>query len=459
MNVIFTVIGGGSTTWMPALMRDVYLVDEIEGGEIRLVDPNVGYAEAVKEMLVTFNKLKNKNYKVSVIEDRRKALEGADFVLCTMSPGSMDAFYNDLEIPIKYGVRQPVSMTVGPCGISASLRTVPVAYEVVSDMEEICPSAWMLNVTNPMSTVTKAMNLAAKNTRVIGMCHEFHAFPTFLDHMLGIKQPEGMNCLNFLYHWLPEQGFDYTIAGLNHFIFLTKAVYQGIDMLPRIREYCNQHFELEEAEVPDKDPWKNKSAVKLAMCRQFGYLPIPGDRHLVEFYPSMCNVRNGYGMKYGVSKTTVDNRIHLKESKYEYIKRLARDEEKLSWESSGEEMVSIIKAIINKTSVTSIVNMPNIGQISNIPEGRIVETFAEISAAGIKPKFSGELPGSIGSLCRLHSDVHELTVKAALEGSRDLFVEALSLDPSSGNADFSELSDLADDLLKANKAYLPRFFK
>lgn len=458
-KIVLTVIGGGSTTWMPALMRDIYLVDVIEGGEIRLVDPNIRYAESVKDMLIMFNKIRNKNFKIAIIEDRKKALEGSDFVMCTISPGSMAAFHNDLEIPIKYGIRQPVSMTVGPCGISASLRTVPVANEIISDMEEMCPGAWMFNVTNPMSTVIRAMNMTAKKIKVIGMCHEFHAFPTYLEHMLGIKQPEGMNCLDFLYHWLPEQGFDYTVAGINHFIFLTKAVYKGTDMLPKIREYCNTHFEFDESIVLDTAPWINRSAAKFALCRQFGYLPLPGDRHLVEFYPSLCNIRNGYGAKYGVSKTTVDKRVHEKESKYEYIKKLASGEEQLSWRPSGEEMVSIMKAIINKTTVTSIVNMPNSGQIVNMPEGRIVETFAKISAEGIKPVFSGELPGSIGSLCRLHSDVHELTVKAALEGSRDLFIEALSLDPSSGNADFSELCDMADDLLKANKEYLPRFFK
>ncbi len=458
-RIVLTVIGGGSVTWMPGLMRDVYMVDGIEGGEIRLVDPHTEHAAAVMDMLLTFNRLKNKDYRISIIDDRRKALDGADFVLCTMSPGSMDGFWNDLEIPVKYGIHQPVSMTVGPCGISASLRTVPAAYELVEDMEEMCPGAWLLNVTNPMSTVTKAMNLAAKNTKVIGMCHEFHSFPLFLEHILNIKPPEDMDPLEFLYRWLPREGFDYTIAGINHFIFLTKAVYKGEDMLPKIRQYCEEHPEFDKAIIPSTGPWVNRCAAKFALCRQFGYLPIPGDRHLVEFYPSLCNIRNGYGMKYGITKTTVDKRIHMKEAGYAYIGKLARGEEQLSWKPSGEEMVSIIKAIINKTTVTSIVNMPNMGQIANLPKDRIVETFAEISAEGVRPVFAGDLPRPIATLCRLHSDVHEITVKAALEGSRSLFIEALGLDPSSGGADFSELPNLADELLEANRQYLPRFFK
>lgn len=457
--MILTVIGGGSVMWMTSLMRDVYMVDEIEGGEIRLVDPHKEHVEAVKDMLIAFNKLRNKDYKVSVVEDRKRALEGADFVMCTMSPGSLDAFSNDLEIPIKYGIRQPVSMTVGPCGISAALRTVPVAYEIVEDMEEVCPGAWMLNVTNPMSTVTRAMNMAAKKCKVIGMCHEFHAFPLFLEYMLGIKKPGGMDLLEFLYSWLPEEGFNYTVAGLNHFIWLTKAVYKGQDMLPEIRKYCDGHFEFDKSIIRNVHPFSNRCAVKFALCRQFGYLPLAGDRHLVEFYPSLCNIRNGYAMRYNVQKTTVDLRRSLKVLQLDYVRKVARGEEVVSWEPSGEEMVAIIHAIVTNGKVTSIVNAPNHGQISNMPEERVVETFAEISADGIKPKPSGELPFSIASLCRLHSDVHELTVKAALEGSRQLFIEALSLDPSSGCADFSELPALADELLEANREYLPRFFK
>jgi alpha-galactosidase/6-phospho-beta-glucosidase family protein len=140
-KIILTVIGGGSVTWMPSLMQDIYLIDELDGGEIRLVDPDIESVHLIKEMLLTFNRLRNKSYDVSVVNDRQEALDGADFVLCTMSPGSLPAFYHDLEIPIKYGIRQPVSMTVGPSGISASLRTVPVAYELVEDMEKMCPDA------------------------------------------------------------------------------------------------------------------------------------------------------------------------------------------------------------------------------------------------------------------------------------------------------------------------------
>lgn len=462
MKKIITVIGGGSVNWMRGLMRDIYQLDEIEGGEIRLVDPNQPHTAAVAAMLNTFNRLRGKDYRVSIVENQKEALDGADFVLTTFSPGSMDAFWNDLELPIKYGIRLPVSMTVGIPGISAAIRTVPVAYEIVENMEEVCPGAWLLNVTNPMSAVTRAMNMAARKTKVIGMCHEFHALPEYLGPMLGLRRPAGMGILAYLYEWLPAQGLDYTVAGINHFIWLTQASLNGADVLPRIREYSRNHWEFEPSNpnqaAQATSVFSNRGAAKLALCRQFGYLPLAGDRHLVEFYPSLCNIRNGYAMKYGVKKTTVDIRRLMKVSEYQYILDVAAEKTPVSWEKTGEEMVEIIRAIITGGSTTAIVNMPNIGQITNLPRDSVVETLAAVSAAGLAPKMSGEMPGPVGSLCRLHVDIHEMTVQAALAGDRKLLIEALSLDPSSGCADFSEIPDLAEDLLQANREWLPRFY-
>ena len=455
--MILTVIGGGSCQWMRGLMRDVYLLGESDGGEIRLVDPNKIHVEAVADMLRYFNNIREKNYKIAVVEDRKEALVGADFVMATFSPGSMDAFYNDLEIPIKYGIRQPVSMTVGPPGISAAIRTAPVAHEIVEDMEEVCPGAYLLNVTNPMSAVTRAMTMAARSVRVIGMCHEFHAFHKYLEPILGLKKPDGMNVVDYLYEWLTDQGFEYTVAGLNHFIWITRATQNGEDMIPKIHEYTIRNRDLKPVDAP-YDATTNYSAAKFAFCRTFGCLPIPGDRHLVEFWPSLCNIRNGYAFKYDVIKTTVDVRRHNRDKNFETIKRIASGEEEVDWTRSGEEMTAIMRAILTGTNTTCIANLPNTGQISNLPRDVVVETLATITPDGIDPKESGELPGPIGSLCRLHADIHELTVKAGLEGDRNLFVQALSLDPLSAGADFSEIGDLADELLIANREWLPRFF-
>ena len=452
------VIGGGSSQWMKSLMRDIYLLESVDGGEIRLVDPKRDNVEAVAEMLRAFNRMRNKDYEVSVSDDRREALAGVDFVMTTFSPGSMDAFYHDLEIPIKYGIRLPVSMTVGPPGISAALRTAPVAYEIVEDMEDCCPGAWLFNVTNPMSVVTRAMNLAAKSVKVIGLCHEFHTFPRYIDAIFALGRPDDVDLLTYLYSWLGERGFDYTIAGVNHYIWVTRATLDGKDVIPRIRQYAIDHWDMK-SDHDGYDARANYNAAKLALCRTFGYLPIVGDRHLVEFWPSLCNPRNGYATKYDVIKTTVDARIHRVERSKEEVRRIASGEQEIDWTPSGEEMTAIMAAILTKSKTRCILNLPNRGQIGNLPRDRIVETLATVSAQGPEPEDAGDLPGPIGTLCRLHSDVHELTVEASLAGDRDLAVQAMSLDPLSAGADFSEIGEMTDELLMANRQWLPRFFQ
>jgi alpha-galactosidase/6-phospho-beta-glucosidase family protein len=451
------VIGGGSSQWMISLMKDIYLLDAVDGGEIRLVDPDRPGAEAVAKMLARFNQTRGKDFSISVCDDRSEALHDADFVMTTFSPGSMDAFDFDLEVPIRYGIRQPVSMTVGPAGISAALRTAPVAAEIVADMERECPQAWLLNVTNPMSVVTRAMNQAARQVRVLGLCHEFHSFSKLAKAILGLQPPPDMNVVEQLYHWMPEQGLNYTVAGINHFIWITSATLHGEDVLPRIRRFAREHRDLRAADAPYT--LRNAHGAKLALCRTFGYLPVVGDRHLVEFWPHLCNLRNGFGMRYSVEKTTVDSRRHRREDNRARVERIAAGEEEMKWSRSGEEMTEIMRCVLTGDKTTAILNLPNQGQVANLPADVIVETLATVDGSSVQPHDSGDLPGSVASLCRLHVDVQELTVRAALEGSRELLVEALSLDPLSGTGDFGEMGDLADELLLATREWLPRFFK
>jgi len=461
MRIKIAIIGGGSVNWMRILMKDIYTLNGVEGGEIRLVDPNVPHVTSVKNMAERFNEASEKNFEISIVEDRRAALKDCDFVIATFSPGSMDGFFNDLEIPVKYGVRLPVSMTCGISGMSAALRTVPVAYEIAEDMEAVCPGAILLNVTNPMTAVTRAFNMLAKTITVYGICHEIHKLSLLLGKIFGLHLPSGMHISEYLYSWLQEQGFEYTVAGLNHCIWLTRATYHGEDVLGKIRQFAMEHDGLEEmpAHHQGVNSYVNNEQAKLALCRQFGYLPIPGDRHLIEFLSSLCNNQNGFGMDYGVIKTTVDSRRLDKVLQKQEIDAMARGEMPVTFNRSGEEVAGIIQAYIDRKEMITICNRPNIGQISNLPQDVIVETMIKKEADGrITPIPAGDLPRPIHHICYLHSSINEMVVEAALKGDRNLFVEAMSLDPSTGTMDFQKIPQLCDDLLYANKQWLPRFF-
>ena len=455
------IIGGGSVNWMRVLMKDIYTLRGVEGGEIRLVDPNIPHVTSVKNMAEKFNEVSDKNFEISIVEDRRAALKDCNYVITTFSPGAMDAFFNDLEIPVKYGVRLPVSMTCGISGMSAALRTVPVAYEITQEMEEVCPGAVLLNVTNPMTAVTRAFNMPAKTVEVFGICHEIHSLARYLGKIFGLHQPADMHISEYLYSWLQKQGFEYTVAGINHYIWMTKASYHGEDALDKIRQYAmeNEAFETIADHHQYRNPYENHGQAKLALCRQFGYLPIPGDRHLIEFMSSMCNNQNGFGMDFGVLKTTVDSRRLDKVMQKQEIDRIASGEIPVSFGRSGEEVAGIMQAYIDGAEMVTICNRPNIGQISNLPKDVVVETFVKKEKDGsVTPIPAGDLPRPIHHICYLHSGINEMVVEAALNGDRNLFVEAMSLDPSTGTMDFRKIPQMCDDLLHANKQWLPRFF-
>ena len=164
-------------------------------------------------------------------------------------------------------------------------------------------------------------------------------------------------------------------------------------------------------------------------------------------------------MKYGVLKTTVDSRRLDKVLQKQYIDRIASGEETVTFSRSGEEIIGIMQSYFDKSEMVTICNRPNIGQISNLPEGAIVETLVRKEKDGsITPLPAGDLPRPIHHLCYLHTGINEMVVEAALRGDRKLLIEAMSLDPSTGTMDFGRVPELCDDLLRANRKWLPRFF-
>ena len=149
------------------------------------------------------------------------------------------------------------------------------------------------------------------------------------------------------------------MAGINHFIWIIGAELNGRDVLPDIRRFAREHQDLAPAGAPYS--LSNRHAAKLALCRTFGYLPLAGDRHLVEFWPHLCNVRNGYAMSYAVEKTTVDSRRHRREHNRARVERIAAGTEEMDWTRSGEEMTEVMNAILTGGSTTAILNLPNRG--------------------------------------------------------------------------------------------------
>jgi len=164
-------------------------------------------------------------------------------------------------------------------------------------------------------------------------------------------------------------------------------------------------------------------------------------------------------MKYGVLKTTVDSRRLDKVLQKQEIDDIASGRQPMDWTHTSEEVAGIMQSYIDQTEMVTIANMPNVGQIENLPLGSIVETKVKKGKDGsITPIPAGTLPETVRALCSLHTTVNEMVVEAAMTGDRKLLISAMSLDPSTGTMDFGRVPELCEELLSANRAWLPRFF-
>jgi len=436
------IIGGGSVNWIPTILTDLVITPELEGSTAALMDID----EEALELATAFGRrlveASGRRWTLEATTDRREALRGADFVVLTIAVGGLDAMEHDLAIPLRYGIYQSVGDTVGPGGLSRALRNIPVVYEIARDMEALCPQAWLLNYTNPMTTLTRTVSRHT-SVKVIGLCHELTGVLHRLRRLLD----------------LGEAAIDVTAAGINHFIWLLRFEVDGRDGYDLLRV----HLAEDPVEFPYRGElsgdigsvFRDRLVLKLRLFEMFGVLPAAGDRHLAEFLPFVLTDAAGRGAHYGVELTTVDHRRTLMALGREYVRRLARGEEPLRLARSQEAVAEIICALAGGREHVHIVNLPNEGQIADLPPGAVVETMGHLSRDAAKAIPAGELPPALLAMLYPHVVRQEMIVEAGMAGDRRLALQALATDPLVANPGVA--APMLDELLKAHRAWLPQF--
>ncbi len=432
MGTRITIVGGGSYQWAPKLLVDFANTPVLHDAEIVLEDIDPSPLPRMVEFVEHLADVRGIPMTARGTTDQREALEGADYVVVNISTGGFASMRHDLEVPARHGIMQSVGDTVGPGGVMRALRNIPIFLDLAADMEEVCPDAWLLNLTNPMTTICRAVTRETPITTV-GLCHEIAGVQFMLSQLLDV---------GFL-------DIRPTVAGVNHLPFITALDVNGDDGFDLLRKVLDD-------DEPAKRDLLAQHRVKLELFARFGVLPGAGDRHLVEFFPGFLTEESGWGERWGVGLTTIEQRemgqaFHI--STFEEM----LDADEFTTMPSGEMVAPVIKCRLTDHAGSFPLNIPNAGQVADLPREVTVESMCVADGSGVRGRDEVHLPPAMAECLRRVSASQELTVEAAVTGDRDAVFEAMLLDPLAGRIDYDQVAAMADELLDATGEWLPQF--
>ena len=450
LNVAY--IGGGSRGWAWGFMMDLAMDGDL-CGTVRLYDIDRSAAErnAIIGNKISAHPDAASRWHYEVSDTLKDALTGADFVVISILPATFEEMRSDVHLPERLGIYQPVGDTVGAGGFMRAMRTIPMFVEIAGAIRAYAPEAWVINYTNPMSLCVRTLYQVFPQIKAFGCCHEVFGTQKLLCAMLdkecgipGVKRQD-------LYT---------TVTGINHFTWLTRASYRDIDLMPLYAQFADKYFETGFEEGGD-DNWMNNHfkcahRVKFDLFRQYGAIAAAGDRHLAEFTAPWYTRDPETVHEWKYQLTTVDWRVKDLGDRLKRSDDLISGAEALKLVPSGEEGHLLLKAVIGLGDLVSNVNVPNRGQIPNLPKGSVVETNALFGLDRIEPVHAGSLPANILPLVARHIYNQENTLTAALTCDRKLGFTTFMNDPQLATVTVKDGQRLFDDMLENQRAYLPK---
>ena len=457
-----TVMGAGSASFGENTLSAIMRSKRLKGSTLALVDRNTDSLDIVHRLANRLNVEWEAGFVLTAHTNHQDALPDSQFVVNAIEVGARENLWQrDFEIPLKYNVRQPYAENGGPGGFAHAARNIGPIMQIVRDMEQACPGAWFVNFTNPMIRICDAVNRHSR-IKAVGLCHQiyqgYNMVGIALAKDLGIEIPEGLTGMHAavdqhpLQHRIKEQIVplvDIRAAGLNHFTWILSINDRrtGEDLYPLFRK---RFFELD----PKFEPLTRD------IFSAFGLFPVPGDTHLCEYLPWMSDPNTKPWEKYNIRLYDWDLFAAVREFELHRLNEMANGdatiESLLETDSEGAlEMIENVAGTGNHYHLAA--NLPNVGQISNLPIGATVETPVQVNGAGIHPVHVGALPEPIAELCRRETTAAQLCVDAAVEGDREKALQCLLLDPIV--ADIDTAKKILDDYLTEYREYLPQFWK
>ena len=412
-------LGASSMSFGLSMFRDIFSSDEMRGSTLTLVGRNPVSLSKAADLA---NFLNNKNRAGLLVEhttDRRAALDGAGFVVNATAIDRNRLWKLDFEVPRKYGIRHTLGENGGPGGLFFTLRTLPLVFDFVREMQELCPQALFINFSNPESRIILALGKYS-SIRALGLCHGIFMGQSDVARIVG----------------LPYEQVDVWGAGINHFQCLLQIRNRttGEDLYPLLR-------------VKEKDYDLSFAPLTRRLFRAFGYWMTCSDEHLGEYL--------AYGWEGGEKgyDFAADERWRA-EFADARERVLGGGPVPSDWlMPSGERGAAAIGGIIhNKQRVLESGIVFNRGVVENLPRDAAVEVPVMADAAGIHPISLGPLPDPIAKLLNSQVSVQQLAVEAAVHASKEIALQALLIDPVVNSA--SAAVKVLDELWEVNRPYI-----
>jgi alpha-galactosidase len=457
MNPVIAIIGAGSVAFARKIVNDLLFVEEFGEAEIRLMDIDETRLSFAVNTIKLVAEKRGATPRITAGTSKREALDGADFVVTMIQVGGEAATKVDFDVCRRHGLKLVIGDTMGVPAISRALRTVPALLSVCRDMEELCPSATLLNYSNPMGMVMGALQRGSEIASV-GLCHGVFGTAMKLARFIDVD----FSRVNYL------------CAGINHMAFFIKYEVDGEDAYPLIRRAFDTTH-------------KNDELVRQEMFRRFGYFMTESSFHLSEYVPYFVksdelieefDIAVDEYLARSAENTEIFRKVetafregrNLLAGNGESITITPRSRMRKGHAEAGEVVEAFSIPDTRSSEYASYIcealwtgrrfsfngNLLNSGSITNLPESACTEVPCLVDRNGIQPTVVGDLPAQCAALIATNVNVQELTVRALLEENRDHVYHAALLSPlASAVLSTKTIVALVDDLLAAQRRHLP----
>jgi alpha-galactosidase len=427
MRPTIVIIGAGSVVFTRDLLGDVFSFPALSSARVVLHDIDPERLETARAIAEATADAAGARPQITAEADRRRALDGADYVINVIQVGMHEATVRDFEVPAGFGLNQTIADTIGIGGIFRGLRTFPVLAALAQDMADLCPDAWLLNYTNPMAMNVTFLHAVAPRLKVLGLCHSVHWTMDGLCELVGV----------------PLDEVSYWSAGVNHQGWVLRWERDGQSLYPLLDERIAADPEL-------------RRRVRVDMYRRLGFYPTETSEHSSEYVPwylhhpsEVDRLRLNVGEYVGISAENL--------AEYTRVREQLAGTGRLEIESGATEYApQVIHSLETGTVRVISANVANDGLITNLPAGFAVEVPTLLDGLGAHPIHVGDLPPQCAAVNRSYIGPAELSVRAAVDGDPRLVRAAAMVDPNAAaSLTVDQIWQLCDALVAAHGPLLP----